>query len=379
MAKRMTVMLTIVATIVIALGAVKFRQVQAAIAQGAAYQPPPEAITTIVASEEHWDSTLNAIGTVSAVNGVMVAADLPGIVREINFESGHAVRQGDILIRLDTRQENAQLRAAEAQRELARIRLDRIEGLRGKGVTSQAELDDARSALTQAEARVGEIEATIDRKTIRAPFSGVLGIRKADLGQYLAGGDPIVPLQSLHPIYVDFTVPQQQVGLVGAGTTVMVTPDGQGASPSVNPLVGRVTAIDSVVDPATRNVQVRAVFDNPGGALKPGMFVEARVVLGTAAAVVTLPATSVSYAPYGDSVFVVADMEASDGGSYRGVRQQFVTLGGSRGDQVAVLDGVEAGDEVATSGVFKLRNGVAVFVNNDVQPGNDPDPDPENS
>jgi len=158
-----------------------------------------------------------------------------------------------------------------------------------------------------------------------------------------------------------------------------VTPDGQGASPSVNPLVGRVTAIDSVVDPATRNVQVRAVFDNPGGALKPGMFVEARVVLGTAAAVVTLPATSVSYAPYGDSVFVVADMEASDGGSYRGVRQQFVTLGGSRGDQVAVLDGVEAGDEVATSGVFKLRNGVAVFVNNDVQPGNDPDPDPENS
>jgi membrane fusion protein (multidrug efflux system) len=379
MAKRMTVMLTIVATIVIALGAVKFRQVQAAIAQGAAYQPPPEAITTIVASEEHWDSTLNAIGTVSAVNGVMVAADLPGIVREINFESGHTVRQGDILIRLDTRQENAQLRAAEAQRELARIRLDRIEGLRGKGVTSQAELDDARSALTQAEARVGEIEATIDRKTIRAPFSGVLGIRKADLGQYLAGGDPIVPLQSLHPIYVDFTVPQQQVGLVGAGTTVMVTPDGQGASPSVNPLVGRVTAIDSVVDPATRNVQVRAVFDNPGGALKPGMFVEARVVLGTAAAVVTLPATSVSYAPYGDSVFVVADMEASDGGSYRGVRQQFVTLGGSRGDQVAVLDGVEAGDEVATSGVFKLRNGVAVYVNTDVQPGNDPDPDPENS
>lgn len=379
MAKRMFLMLVAVAVLLSALGTMKYQQVQAAIAQGAAYQPPPEAVTTIVAQEEQWDATLGAIGTATAVNGVTVAADLPGIVEHIAFESGRTVRKGDVLVRLDTRQEEAQLKAATAQRDRARLQLERIDGLRHKKVSSQSELDDARTAFTQADARVGEIEATIARKTIRAPFAGILGIRQINLGQYLSGGDPIVSLQSLQPIFVDFAVPQQRVGSLEAGTVVSVTPDGAADGAASKPWSGRVTAIDSLVDSATRNVQVRAVFDNPDGTLKPGMFVEARVVLGAATSVLTLPATAISYAPYGDSVFVVEEIEGPGGATYLGVRQQFVKLGGARGDQVAVLSGINPGEQVATSGVFKLYNGAAVFVNNDVQPGNDPTPEPENS
>ncbi|HOC42688.1 MAG TPA: efflux RND transporter periplasmic adaptor subunit [Thermoanaerobaculales bacterium] len=379
MAKRMTLMLISVAAAVTVLGAVKYNQVQGAIAQGAAYRPPPEAITTIVARQERWDDTLSAIGTVTAVNGVTVAADLPGIVERIAFESGRTVRRGDVLVKLDSRQEDAQLKAADAQRELARLQLDRVEGLRRRGVASQSELDNARAEFAQADARVGEIQATIARKMIRAPFSGILGIRQVNLGQYLPGGGAIVPLQSLQPIYVDFTVPQQESGSVGEGTTVTVTPDPPANGGAVEPLTGRVAAVDSVVDPSTRNVRVRAEFDNPDETLRPGMFVEAHVTLGAPTSVVTLPATAISYAPYGDSVFVVEELDQPDGTTYVGVRQQFVQVGGSRGDQVAILTGVRPGESVVTSGVFKLRNGAAVVVNNDVQPGNDPAPEPEDS
>ncbi|MGE5236798.1 MAG: efflux RND transporter periplasmic adaptor subunit [Acidobacteriota bacterium] len=379
MAKRMTLMLTVVAIVVATLGTVKYHQVQAAIAKGAAYRPPPEAVTSIVAQKEQWNDTLRAIGTATAVNGVTVAADLPGIVERISFDSGRKVRTGEELVKLDTRQEDAQLKAAEAQRDLARLQLDRIEGLRRKGVASQSELDDARAAFTQADARVGEIRATIARKTIRAPFSGILGIRQVNLGQYLAAGAPIVPLQALQPIYVDFTVPQQQAASLLRGTEVSVTPDRTADGNASDPLFGRVTAVDSVVDPSTRNVKIQATFDNPDGTLKPGMFVEARAKLGAANQVVTLPATAISYAPYGDSVFVVENVKGRDGTPYLGVRQQFVKLGGSRGDQVAVLSGVKPGEEVATSGVFKLHNGAAVYVNNKVRPGNNPAPKPENS
>ncbi len=381
MAKRMTLMLVVVAVVVTALGTVKFRQVQAAIAQGKGYQPPPEAVTTVTTEEARWDATLSAVGTAAAVHGVTVAADLPGIVVRIGFDSGATVRKGDVLLELDTQQEKAQLRSAEAERDLAKTQLGRMQTLRDKGVTSQAELDDASSKLTQAEARVGEIHATIERKTIRAPFSGVLGIRQVDLGQYLAGGDPIVPLQSLHPIFVNFSLPQQQVTRLAAGTPVTVKVEGpaQAAASESTALAGKVTAVDSVVDPATRNVQVQATFDNPNEVLKPGMFVEAQAHLGQGSAVIALPASAISYAPYGDSVYVVGDLKGPDGKTYRGVRQQFVTLGASRGDQVAVVSGLEPGQEVVTSGVFKLRNGAAVLVNNEVQPGNDPTPNPTDS
>ncbi|MGH9748501.1 MAG: efflux RND transporter periplasmic adaptor subunit [Candidatus Polarisedimenticolia bacterium] len=373
MAKKMILMLLAMAAFVTVIGVVKFRQVQAAVAQATSFQPPPEAVTTIEARQEAWEPVLSAIGTVEAVHGVTVSADLPGIVERIAFESGATVRAGELLVQLDTRQEHAQLAAAGARLDLARLNLERMRGLREKGVTSQAEYDTALAEHQQAEASVGEILATIARKTIRAPFTGRLGIRQVNLGQYVTGGDPIVPLQSLHPVHVNFTVPQQDLAALRPGGPVRVTTEGS----ADREWPGTITAIDSVVDPSTRNIQAQATLDNPGGALRPGMFVRTRVMLETGEPVVALPASAVQYAPYGDSVFVVAELKGPDGGTYRGVRQQVVKLGASRGDQIAVLSGVAPGEEVVTSGVFKLRNGAAVQVDNDVQPGNDPTPTPE--
>ncbi len=373
MRRRMILMLSAMGVLIAVLGFVKFQQIQAAIAQGASFRPPPEAVTTIVAERDEWPATLNAIGTVVAVHGVTVSADLPGIVEKITFDSGRRVRAGEELVRLDTSQEQAQLAAAEAQRELTSLNFERMRGLREKGVTSQAEFDQAAAESKQAEARVGEIRAIIERKTIRAPFTGILGLRQVNLGQYLNGGDPVVPLQSLDPIYVNFSVPQQDVGVLRVGAQVRVEAD------EMADHTGKITAINSIVDEATRNVEVQATFDNREGKLHPGMFVEARIILGAAQPVVSLPASAINYAPYGDSVFILADLQGPDGQKYRGVRQQFVKLGGARGDQVAVVTGVAAGDEVVTSGVFKLRNGAAVLVNNDIQPSNNPTPKPEDS
>ena len=371
----MTLMLLAVAGFVTAIGLVKFRQIQAASAGSASFQPPPEAVTTLVVREEPWEQTLDALGTVVAVNGVMVSADLPGIVEAIRFDSGRAARAGEVLVKLDTRQENAQLTAAESQRDLAHLNLDRIRGLREQGVTSQADYDGADAAFKQAEARVGELRATIDRKVIRAPFSGILGIRQVNLGQYLKGGDPVVALQSLDPVYVDFAVPQQQMAQARVGVGVRVTAEG---SPDADSS-GKITAVDSVVDDATRNVRIRSTLANPQGALHPGMFVRVAVVLPVKESVVAIPASAVRYAPYGNSVFIVSDLKGPKGDTYRGVRQQFVKLGSGRGDQIAVLSGVKAGEEVVTSGAFKLRNGAAVLVNNEVQPANDPSPKPEDN
>jgi membrane fusion protein, multidrug efflux system len=373
MAKRMIVMLTVTILIVAGLGFVKFKQIQTAIAQGAAFQVPPEAVTTIVAKPEQWPTTLSAIGTVAAVQGVTVSADLPGTVERILFDSGQSVRAGEVLAVLDTRQEQAQLAAFDAQRELARLTFDRMQGLLNERVISRAEFDRATAEHRRTEAQVGEVRAVIERKTIRAPFSGILGIRQVSLGQYLAGGAAVVTLQSVNPIYVNFGVPQQSAGQIPMGRAVRVRTD---AAAGIE-WAGRVTAIDSIVDEATRNIQVQATLANPNGTLRPGMFVQTEVVLGPSQTVMALPASAISYAPYGDSVFVVSALKGEDGASYRGVSQQFVKLGAARGDQVAVLSGIRSGDEVVTSGVFKLRNGAAVLVNNTVQPGNDPAPQPE--
>lgn len=372
MKKRMILMLVAVVALVGVLGAVKLRQVKAAIAEQSSFQPPPEAVTTIVARQERWASHLNAIGSVAPVRGVTVSADLPGVVEKITFESGMAVSEGGVLVQLDTRQERAQLAAAEAQRELSRANLERASGLRDERIVAQAEYDKAEAEFKQADATVGEIRAAIARKTIRAPFSGILGIRQANLGQYLAAGTPIVSLQSLDPIYVNFSVPQEQLTRVRQGTRVLV-----GLENAKAEIPGTVTAVDSIVDEATRNVQVQATIRNAGGRLRPGMFVQTTVALGAADTVVALPASAIAYAPYGDSVFVVSNLKAPSGEAYRGVLQRFVKLGAGRGDQVAVLSGLEAGEEVVTSGVFKLRNGAAVQVNNKVQPSNKPAPRPE--
>ena len=375
MAKRMILMLLGAVVFIGAIAAVKTRQIQTAIKQNSGYKPPPEAVTTVVAKQEPWPSTVAAIGTAAAVRGVTVSADLAGIVAAIDFESGKFVRKGDILVELDTRQERAQLAAAQAERELTKLQLERMKGLSEQGVTARADLDTAVAAQKQAEAKVGEIQATIERKTIRAPFSGNLGIRQVDLGQHLVEGAPVVPLQALDPIYVNFSVPQQQVANLHVGATVEVSAPGAGI-PSRS---GKVTAVDSVVDPNTRNVQVQATLANADAKLRPGMFVQTTLSIGATEPVVTLPTSAIAYAPYGDSVFVVENMKDPKGETYRGVRQQFVKLGGGRGDQIAVVSGLKAGEEVVSSGTFKLRNGAAVQVNNKVQPGNNPAPKPENS
>ncbi len=369
MAKRMILTLAVAAAFVAALGFVKFRQVKATMAVYAAFQPPPEAVTTIVARQERWPATLTAIGTVAAVRGVTVSADLPGIVEQIAFDSGQAVQEGDVLVQLDTRQERAQLTAAEAQRDLSHSNLERMRSLTADRIVAQAEFDQADAASKTAEANAGEIRATIGRKTIRAPFTGVLGLRQVNLGQYLTAGGAVVSLQSLNPIYVNFSVPQQQVATLKVGTAVRAGIENARMRP-----LGRVTAIDSVVDQATRNALIQATFPNADGALRPGMFVQADVMLGASEAVVTLPASAINYAPYGDSVFVVDNVKGANGETYRGVAQRFVKRGDSRGDQTAVLSGIKAGDEVVTSGLFKLRNGAAVVVNNQVQPSNSPAP-----
>ena len=375
MAKRMIAMLVLMIALIGGLAFIKFRQFQAMAAQFAAMQPPPEAVTTIVAQREEWPATISSIGTVAAVQGVTVSADLPGIVDRIAFDSGKPVKEGDVLVQLDTRQEQAQLAAAEAQLELSRLTFQRMQGLVEQDAVSRAEYDTAAAAFKQAEARIREIHATIARKTIRAPFGGVLGIRAVNLGQYLTGGDAVVPLQSLDPIYVNFGVPQQDASRMRRGRAVRITASDLG---SVE-FAGRISALDSVVDEATRNVRVQATLANPGGRLRPGMFVQAQVVLGANQPVIALPGSAISYAPYGDSVFVVTDLKDEGGKSYQGVRQQVVKLGGARGDQIAVLSGVQPGEVVVTSGVFKLRNGAAVQINNKVQPSNSKKPKPEDS
>jgi membrane fusion protein (multidrug efflux system) len=374
MAKRMVLMLSVMAVLLTALGFIKFKQVESAV-HASAFQPPPEAVTSVVAQQEQWPATTNIIGTVEAVHGVTVSADLPGIVERINFDSGKYVRQGEVLVELDTRQERAQLAALEAQRDLAQVNFRRMQQLVDQGVISRQEYDQATAQQRATEANVAETRATIERKTIRAPFSGILGIRKVNLGQYLSAGSAVVPLQSLNPIYVDFGVPQQDAGQVRVGRTLRVTSEDLAG----RLWTGRVTALDSVVDQATRNVQVQATLSNPEGKLQPGMFVQVEVVVGASRPVITLPASAISYAPYGDSVFIISDLKDPKGNTYRGVRQQFVKVQGSRGDQVAVISGVKPGDEVVTSGVFKLRNGAAVQVNNKVQPENNPAPKPEDS
>jgi membrane fusion protein, multidrug efflux system len=375
MAKRLVLTLVAIVAILGGLGLVKFRQVEAAIAHGAAFQMPATAVTTVVAQRETWPSTLTVIGTAAAIEGVTVSADLPGTIDKIHFESGQWVHQGDILVELDIRQERAQLANLEAQRDLAGINYGRAQELVNAGVISRSEYDNANAQQKATVAQVGDIKAAIARKTIHAPFTGVLGIRQVSLGQYLAAGQAIVSLQSVDPIYVNFGIPQQQTAQMRPGHALRVT---NGDLPGMA-FTGKVTALDSVVNEQTRNIQVQATLANKGNKLRPGMFVQVELPLGQPREVVPLPASAINYAPYGDSVFVVAQMKDAKGKSYRGVRQQVVKVEGSRGDQVAITSGINPGDEVVSSGVFRLRNGAPVQVNNTVKPENSASPKPEES
>lgn len=375
MAKRMILMLVVMALVLGGLGFAKFRQVETAIAQGASFQLPPTAVTTVVAQKETWPSTLSVIGTAAAIEGVTVSADLPGTIDKIHFESGQWAHEGDILVELDTRQERAQLASLEAQRDLAHINYGRAQELVKAGVISRSDYDTADSQQKATEAQVGDIRAAIARKTIHAPFSGLLGIRQVSLGQYLAAGQAIVSLQSLSPIYVNFGIPQQDTPKVIPGHVLRVT---NGDLPGMA-FTGRITALDSVISEQTRNIQVQATVTNKENKLRPGMFVQVELPLGQPRQVVPLPASAINYAPYGDSVFIVVQMKDAKGNSYRGVRQQVVKVEGSRGDQVAITSGINPGEEVVSSGVFRLRNGAPVLVNNTVKPENSASPKPEDS
>lgn len=375
MAKRMILMLVVAVAVIGGLGFVKARQIQVAMAQGANFKIPPTAVTTVVAQRETWPSTMTVIGTVAAIQGVTVGADLPGTIDKIHFESGQWIHEGDILVELDTRQERAQLANLEAQRDLAKVNYDRAQELVKAGVISKSDYDSAFAQQKATEAQVGDIKAAIARKTIHAPFSGVLGIRQVSLGQYLAAGQAIVSLQSLNPIYVNFGVPQQETPKVELGHVLRITnTDLPGLA-----FPGRITALDSVINEQTRNIQVQATLPNGNNKLRPGMFVQVELPLGQPRQVVPLPASAINYAPYGDSVFVITDMKDAKDHPYRGVRQVVVKIEGSRGDQVAIISGVNPGDEVVSSGVFRLRNGAPVQVNNTVKPENNPSPKPEDS
>ena len=376
MAKRMFIVVLLMAALIGGLGFIKYHQVETAIAAGASFQIPPTSVTTVIAKRETWPSTLSVIGTAAAIQGVTVSADLPGTIDKIHFESGQAVHEGDVLVELDTRQERAQLANIEAQRDLSRIQYGRAEQLVKAGVISKSEFDNAAAQQKATEAQVNDVKAAIARKTIHAPFSGVLGIRQISLGQYLAAGQAIVSLQSINPIYVNFGVPQQDTPKMKVGHGVRVTSTDL---PGIR-FAGKISALDSVINEQTRNIQIQATLANPGGKLRPGMFVQVELPLGESRDVIPLPASAINYAPSGDSVFVVADMkDEKTGKPYRGVRQQIVKIEGSRGDQVAIISGLNAGDEVDSAGAFRLRNAAPVEVNNSVKPSNSPNPNPEES
>jgi membrane fusion protein, multidrug efflux system len=376
MAKRMVIMLLLMAAVVGGLGFLKYRQVESAIAAGASFQIPATSVTTVIAKRETWPATLSVIGTAAAIEGVTVSADLPGTVDNIHFESGESVHEGDILVELDTRQERAQLANNEAQRDLARVQYGRSEQLVKAGVISKSEFDTAAAQQKATEAQVGDIKAAIARKTIHAPFSGVLGIRQISLGQYLAAGQAIVSLESINPIYVNFGVPQQDTPKMKIGRALHVT-NTDVPSMAFN---GKITALDSVINEQTRNIQIQATVQNQGGKLRPGMYVQVELPLGEPRDVIPLPASAINYAPYGDSVYVVTDIkDEKTGKTYRGVRQQIVKIEGSRGDQVAITSGLNPGDEVVSAGVFRLRNAAPVEINNTVKPSNSPKPNPEES
>jgi membrane fusion protein, multidrug efflux system len=376
MVKRFFIVLLLMAALIGGLAFVKYRQVEAAIAMGASFQMPPTSVTTVVAKRETWPTTLSVIGTAAAVQGVTVGADLPGVVEKIHFESGQTVHQGDVLVELDIRQEKSQLATIEAQRDLAHVQFGRSEELSKAGVISKSDYDNAASLQKTTEAQVSEVKSTIARKTIHAPFTGVLGLRQISVGQYLAAGQAIVTLESRNPIYVNFGVPQQDTPKMKLGRSVSVT---TADLPGVK-FGGKITALDSIINEQTRNIQIQATLENPGGKLRPGMYLDVELPLGESRDVIPLPASAINYAPSGDSVFVVGDMkDEKTGKTYKGVRQQIVKIEGTKGDQVAIVSGLNPGDEVVSAGAFRLRNAAPVLVNNSVQPSNSPKPNPEES
>jgi membrane fusion protein (multidrug efflux system) len=374
--KKIIIGLVIVVGTAGALGLVKGLQIGTMIAAGKAFVPPPETISSAVAHEEKWQDTLSAVGSVNAAQGVIVSPEIAGTVTEIAFESGATVNQGDLLIKLDTSSEEAQVRAAEAQVQLAKLNLERTQKLRADSTVSQSELDQADATLKQNQANADAIRATIEKKNIRAPFAGRLGIRLVNLGEQLDVGKGIVSLQALTPVFVDFSMPQQNLSQLQTGLVVQVTSD---SYPGTN-FTGELTAINPDLNAMTRSVQLRAKLENADQMLRPGMFVHVAVILPQAEAVLAVPATAILRAPFGDAVYLI-EPQVAGGVTNLVAQQKFIRTGRMHGDFVSVESGLKAGDRVVTSGLFKLHNGSTVQENNGASESPQPSltPTPPNS
>jgi membrane fusion protein (multidrug efflux system) len=372
MKAKIAIAVLIVVVVVGALAGIKYLQYRKGVAAAKAMVMPPETISSAVAREEKWQGTLTAIGSINAVQGVTVSTEIPGTIREIAFESGAVVSKGDLLIRLDTTSEEAQLRAIEAQVELARLSAVRERSLRTQNMIPQSELETAEATLQQNQGNADNIRATIEKKTIRAPFSGRLGIRQINLGQYLDTGKPIVSLQALSPAFADFTLPQQELAKLKTGMPVRVTTD---AFPD-REFLGKLTAINPDLDSSTRSVALQATFENADQSLRPGMYARIEVLLPGDQSVLVVPATSVLSNPYGDIVYVIESKAGAGTNKTLTVRQQVVRTGPARGDFITVETGLKAGDRVVSAGLFKLRNGMSVVENNELVPKSEKSPRP---
>ncbi|WP_242343004.1 efflux RND transporter periplasmic adaptor subunit [Anaeromyxobacter terrae] len=364
--KRTQWILVIVGLVVVVgvLVGVKAGQIVTMVRASESFAPPPEAVTSAKVEAAQWEGTRAAIGSLVAMRGVILGAELPGTIREISFESGSAVKRGQVLVKLDTSAEEAQLAAAVADASLARVSLKRAEQLRHGEANAQADLDAAEARAKQTDATVANLRATIAKKTIRAPFDGRIAIRQVELGQVVSPGTPIASLQSVSPIYADFWLPQQALAELKPGERARIQVDAfHGAAWD-----GEITTINPEVDPATRNVRVRATFENRDGRLRPGMFANVQVLSSEKRPVLVIPATAVIFAPYGDSVFAIEEKKDAAGKTTTVARQKFVRTGERRGDVVAVASGLKAGEAVVSSGAFKLRNGASVAVNNSLAP-----------
>jgi len=375
MIKKFAVAVLGLVVVVGVLGGIKALQIVQLIQAAEGGGPPPSAVTTATAEAQSWQTSLKAVGTTVPVQGVTLMAEVPGTITTLSFESGDEVKKGQLMLRLDTSVEQAQLASAEADLKLAKLELERAKGLRAKSVNSAAELDAVEARHAQAEAAVANIRALIGKKTIRAPFAGRLGKRQVNLGQFLNAGTPIVMLQSLDPLYVDFSLPQRQLARIEVGQAIEIQTD---AFSDVT-WSGILDSVDPEVDPSTRNVRLRALVDNADERLRPGMFVDVNLLLSEQLQVVTIPATSVMYAPYGNSVYLIEEAEGEVNEGQLVAKQLFVRLGQRRGDLIAVDSGLEAGQTVVTTGAFKLSNGAPVMVNNDLAPDVQVDPKPEDS
>ena len=348
-----------VLAVVVVLAGIKAGQIGAMIKSGKSFAPPPEAVTSAKVEAVRWQASRAAVATLVALRAVTVASEVPGLVREIGFDSGAFVRRGDILVKLDTSTEEAQLAAAEADASLARVTARRARSLRESNSNTPADLDAAESRTQQAAANAAMLKATIAKKTIRAPFDGRVGIRQVELGQVLASGTAIASLQSIHPIYAEFWLPQQALADLHLGMRARLHTD---VFPQQS-WDGIVTTVNPEVDVATRNVRVRATFPNPDGQLRPGMFGNVDVLSPDERPALVIPATAVIYAPYGDSVFAVEEK-----GKALVAHQKFVRLGERRGDLVAAVSGLNAGETIVSSGAFKLHNGSTLLLRNDLAP-----------